>query len=422
MDQKEKNEMVAKAVEKIQADEAAKEAEVVGSNDLTSQIKSIFAEMQKEVKEVVAPAVAPVVKELALNTRYNKCYNQLIGYKETEVDQAFDDGMWFKATFQNDVEAKNYCDSRGIVAKAMSTTNNAAVIPDQLINRIIVLTNQYGVIRKNSKVYNATSGSMDIPKNNADTTAYYTTEGITKTDSDATTQLVEVTIKTLAVVTKLNMELIQDSVIDMISYVVDNMAKALAFKQDSDGFYGDGSAGDGGITGIIPAIEAVGPTNQSIVNPDTNDGTWASIDGDDFREMMGRLSESAWKANDVKWYCSSAFYHQVMNRVKGAGGTDIASMENGYSKNFLGYQVEITSILPSSDAANPSSGEDYCLFGSMQTVAALADRMGKTVKQTTEGAAMLANQTWLLSELRWGYTVHDQGTTTEAGSMILLQS
>ena len=405
------------AMAEIKAEQKEKEASEI---DVKSMVQEMFAEMQSEVK-TIAPVVAPIVKELALNAQYNKTYSSLIGYKDSEVDQAFDDGMWFKAAILREKDAQEYCETKALTTQ--TDGSGAYTVPDQLINRIIILSNKYGIIRQNARVWPATRGVMQLPKSGTFSTATFTLENIDKTESDPAFDRVDVNIKKLAVVTKIPMELIQDSVIDIISYVVDNMARAIALKEDQVGFYGDGTASSGSITGITPAIEAVAG-NLSIVNDAAAVG-WDGIVRADFNKVMGRLNESAWEEGDVKWYCSNGFYHNVMNKVKGDGqGNSITDIEKGFTKQFMGYEVATTSIFPATnDGADPSSGvgTDYCLFGSMKTVMAFADRMAKTVKSTTEGAALIANQTWLVTEQRYGLTVHDQGSATAAGSMILLQ-
>lgn len=422
-------EAIQKAMAEIKAEVKAEEKETL---DVKSMVKELLAAEKVEAKEIEVKEVKTVAKrvtksqdfevkspkELGTSFYSRSNHGELIGYKSVEIDQAYDDGMFWDAQFNGSEIAKEYCDARGIEVKTMTSTNNAAVIPEQLLNRIIILANSYGIIRRNSTIYTATTSSMDIPKNNADTEASYTAEGIEKTLTTATTQLVEVLIRKLTVASLINMELVQDSVIDMISYVIDNMARALAKKQDTDGFYGDGTVTSGSITGIIPYIEANGSTNDSIVNPATDDGTWASIKAVDFDSMEGQISESAWTAGDVKYYCSNAFAHKVINRVKREGGSSVVEVENGYVMKLNGIPVETTSVLPNSDSANPSEGaEDYCLLGSMKTVSAMAERMGRTVRQTSEGKYTLSNQTLIVSELRWGFTVHDS-----TGGMVLLQS
>lgn len=411
---------VAKALAEINAETEAKE---VSNVDVKEMLKGMFAELQTEAKSIV-PSVAPIVKDevfkaKALGSFYDKKnYTNLMGYKESQIDDAYNDGMFWAAQFQDDAVAKEYCAANGIEVKTLTSTNNAAVIPDQLVNRIIILANEYGVIRRNSTIWPATTSTMDIPKNNADTVASYTLEGIDKALTTSTTQLVSVAIVKLTVAALVNMELIQDSIIDMISYVVDNMARALAKKQDEDAIYGAGDSDDGNIDGIIPVLEAAG--GAVLVNPITNDGTWASIVAADFDNLEGAISESAWAAGDVKYYMSNGFKHKVVNRIKRAGGTSVIEMENGKLDKLNGIPIETTSVLPNADSADPSigeGGEDYCLLGSVKTCSVLAERMGRTVRQTTEGKYTLSNQTLIVSELRWGFTVHD---TT--GSMVLLQS
>ncbi len=415
------------AIAELKAEQEAKEADKV---DVKQLVKDAMAEVAKaevvEVKRVVAPIVKENAQFECKAPGYSKHnYSNLIGYKDSEIDQAYNDGMWYKAAMLNDPIAKDYCDANGIELKALTSITDASggyTVPEQLLNRIIVISNKYGVIRNRIFKFASKTGTMLIPKNGTDTEATFTAENIAKTESDPGFDQVEVTIKKLAIVTKVPMELIQDSVIDIISYVIDRMGWAIAKKEDTVGFYGDGTAGSGSMTGIIPAIEAVN-TQPSVVNPITNDGTWASIVRADFNAVMGKLNEAGWEADDVAWYCSNGFYHNVMNRVKGDGGTAIATIEAGFKKQFMGYEVVTTSILPSTDAAQPSVGEDYCLFGSMKTVLAFADRMGKNIKSTVEGQAAIVNQVWLITEQRFGLTVHDQGDEDDGpGSMILLQS
>lgn len=430
MDENVKNDVVdvkaaiKTAMAELKAESVEKEASVI---DVKSLIQEALAEV-KEVKEINS-VIAPITKDVRFEvkeagySRHN--YTNHVGYKSSELDQAYDDGMWYKACILGDTIAKEYCNANGIATKALTSLTGSSggyTVPEQLLNRIIVLVNKYGVIRNRVNKFAATSGTMLIPKNGTATTATFTLENIAKTESDPGFEQVEVTIKKLAIATIIPMELIQDSVIDIISYVVQAQAWAIAKREDEVGFYGDGTSTDGSILGIIPAIEAVS-NNLSIVNPATNDNTWASIVRADFNAVMGRLSESAWEAEDVAWYCSNGFYHNVMNKVKGDGGTTIPNLEAGFKKQFMGYEVVTSSVFPATDDGDPSGGEDFCLFGSLKTVLAFADRMGKTIKSTSEGKTLaLANQTLLISEQRFGLTVHDQGTATAAGSMILLQA
>lgn len=424
-------EATKQAMAEIKAEKLAeKEAKDAKELDVKEMVKEILAAKEvdkvevKKVKSTVTKDVKFEVKEAGYS-RHN--YTSHVGYKDTELDQAYDDGMWYKATIMGDIIAKEYCENRGIITKELTSLTDSSggyTVPEQLLNRIIVISNSYGVIQNRTDKFTATTGTMLIPKNGADTSATFTLENITKSESDPGFDQVEVTIKKLAIATIIPMELIQDSVINIISYVVGRQAWAIAKKIDEVGFYGDGTAGSGSMTGIIPAIEAVND-QPSIINPITNDGTWASVILDDFNAVMGRLNETAWEAGDVAWYCSNGFYNNSMNKVKGtAGGNNIADLQTGFKKQFLGYEVVTSSVFPATDQATPSVGEDYCLFGSLKTVLAFASRMGNTIKSTSEGKTLvLANQTLLVSELRFGLTVHDQGDTNgNAGSMILLQS
>lgn len=428
-------EATKQAIAEIKADQLA-EKELIAAKDeeklnIKQMVKDAMDEAQAEVQAVEVKRVTPSftsastrieVKEAGYS-RHN--YSSHVGYKSTELDQAYDDGMWYKAAILGDPIATKYCNDMGIEIKALTSLTGSSgghTVPEQLLNRIIIISNQYGILRSRTNKFQATTGTMLIPKNGTDCTATFTLENVDKTESDPGFDQVEVTIKKLAVATLIPMELIADSVIDIISYVVDNMGKAIAKKEDVTGFYGNGSTDSGGMIGIIPAIDAV-EGNQSIVNPVTDDNTWTSIAALDFDNMEGQLNEAAWEAGDVAYFCSNSFYHKVFNPAKREGGSSIVEVETGYVKKFNGIEVVTSSIFPNTPNENPSDPVTYCLLGSLKTVMAFADRMGKTIKSTSEGKTLtLANQTLIVTEQRFGLTVHDQGTASEAGSMISLRT
>ena len=262
---------------------------------------------------------------------------------------------------------------------SITDSGGGYTVPNQLLNRVIQLVSEFGIARRKSHVFNVNSDVFWAPKGLTNTTAHWHTQNEEKEDSEPTFEQVEVLIKTLAVVTKIPNALIDDSVINVIDYVVQNMAMVLSEKEDDTIFYGDGSESFGGITGLIPAIQGVA-SNMSIVTPAV--ATWAGIVLADFNNMMGRLSDPAWKGQNPEWYCSNGFYHSVMNRVKAAGGDFIASIEAGFKKQFMGYNVNTTAIFPATEVPkyNPSDLTEFCMFGRLDLCAAFASSDHKASK------------------------------------------
>jgi len=417
-----------KEIEDEDKKEVKKEVEV-SAEDAKSiakeMVKEYMLEMKKSIddrKEIDNKVSNKIVKSNVVVRKANKYsyFGKLKAYKDTELEQAYDDGMWFLATQKNNSAAKQYCEEMGIKAMSEGTNSEGGyTVPNQLIARVIRLVSEYGLGRQISNVFPATSDTVWIPKANGNTEAYFITENAEKKDSDPVFSQVEVIVKKLVVLTKISDELIEDSVINVIDYVVDNMARAIAQKEDEVIFLGSGGADDGGITGIITAIEAV-DNNHSIIEAAT--AGWNNIVLADFTRVMGRLRDYAYVGRDPVWICGNSFYHSVMNRIKGeAGGNYIGTLEGGFKKEFLGYEVKTTAIFPATDNSNPSRNEDYCLFGRGDLVAAFANRHTSRIKTTQEGDAFVYNQTWIRLEERFGYTVHDQGSDSAAGSMILLR-
>jgi HK97 family phage major capsid protein len=410
-------------------DTSVEDAKSIGAELANTVLAGLKAEMADQKAQSEAVAASKIVKSNSVKSEKAKTaekmqfHGKLTAYKSNELEQAYDDGMWYKATQLGDIDAQEYCVENGIKALGAATGSTGGyTVPNQLVNRVITLVSQYGLARQLSNVFPATSDTVWIPKGTTNTSATFVAENAEKQESDPAFTQVEVLIKKLVVLTKISDELIADSVINMIDYVVTNMARAIAQKEDETVFNGDGSASAGSITGVIPAIEAVA-NNLSIITPAT-DG-WDNLTLADFQEVMGRLADYAYEGGDPVWICSNAFYHQVMNKIKAAGGgNSILDLESGFKKSFLGYEVKTSPVFAATDLIeDPSAGvADYCLFGRMDLVAAFASRQDARVKTTQEGDAFVYNQLWIRMEERFGYTVHDQGTASKAGSMILLQS
>lgn len=415
-------EATKQAMAEIKAEQLAEtEAKESKELDVKEMVKNILAETEVKVeKEVVVTKVAKTDVKVITTNKY--FYNgKLKSYKSDELEDAYREGMWFKAIQLHDADAKAWCEDNGISTKALSEGTDTAggyTVPDQLLNRIIVLASQYGIVRANSDVIQATSDVLWIPKNGSDTTAYFqNTESADKTESDPAFDRVEITIKQLAVLTRLSNQLIADSVINMIDYVVTNMARALAKREDEVCLLGAGTAVDGGITGIIPTCSAAGGSATVLA---TGSG-WGAILLSDFNKMMGQLADYNWTGIDPVWTCSNNFYHQVMNRLKAAaGGNYISTIESGFRKELFGYEVVTSPLLLTNDWDNPSGLDDYCLFGRYDLVAIFANRNTANIRTSREGEAFRKNETHILAEQRFGYKVHDVGA--DLTSMVLMQS
>src|SRR5690348_17130486 len=78
------------------------------------------------------------------------------GRKVKAIDQAYTAGMWFKATILNQLEAQEWCKSRGVpIQKAQGEGVDSAggyLVPEELMANIIVLRETFGVFRQQCQV------------------------------------------------------------------------------------------------------------------------------------------------------------------------------------------------------------------------------------------------------------------------------
>ena len=392
---------------------------------------NIELEVQKEVEkqleekkvEIKSKRIYQPTSDKGFKVPGNAKTAPLKNYSREEEEDAYKAGMWVRAKFLGDATAKAFL--ADVDYKVLSEGTDSAggySVPNILSNKVIELVNSYGIIRRDSQRYGMTSDTLLVPKVSVQPIAYVIDENATKTASQPTFEQVSLIAKKLVVLIQSSEELLEDSVLNMLDLLTSQIARAVAYREDFIGFRGTGTADafSGGMTGIIPAIQAV-DGNNSIVNAGVGTG-WGDLALTDFHTVMSRLPEYGYQGSPPKRYCSLAFKSQVFDRLAAvAGGNWIGSIENGFKSAFLGYEVKTSPLFDSTD--NPSSTDEDCLFGRLDLGVAFGDRRGLTLKTSdVAGTAFQTDQVWIRGVTRAAITVHAPGTGDTAGPIILLQS
>jgi HK97 family phage major capsid protein len=123
------------------------------------------------------------------------------------------------------------------------------LVPEEMMNEIIVLRETYGVFRKECRVVPMGRDTLNWPRRTGGLTAYFMARRRRITESSASFDNVNLTAKKLGALTKLSTEIAEDAVINIADYIVDEIAYAFASKEDDCGFNGDGTSTYGGMTG-----------------------------------------------------------------------------------------------------------------------------------------------------------------------------
>jgi HK97 family phage major capsid protein len=293
----------------------------------------------------------------------------------TSKEMAWKFGTWCLATLGHK-KSLDYCKNLGIQVKAHTegvNTQGGFLVPDEMAAELVTLREQYGVFRRNAKIYRMASDTLRIPRKNTGLTAYWVGEAIAATESTMGFDNVQLVAKKLTALTTVSNELLEDSVIDLASDVANEIAYQFAFKEDDAGFNGDGTSTYGGVVGLANAL-----TDTTYQISDSGETSYGAITAADVGSAIGLLPAWAAQRNNIKIYCNKSTYHAVFERLAlAAGGATAAEVAAGLREpRFFGYPVEFTQVI----AYTPSTGDSVVAYiGDISQSCYLGDRRATSI-------------------------------------------
>jgi HK97 family phage major capsid protein len=397
----------------------AAEPAAAESVDIAALVKAEVAKANAASKAAVAPKSRDVSNALSFSTIEVPRGRSRV-FKS--ADTAFQFGAW-AASSAGQPWARRFCIEKGLCDTNGLTLNKVGIegtnslggnlVPAEFESTIIDLKEQYGVFSQYAGKWTMGSDTLTIPVRKAGLTAYFVSEGDTITASDMTWGSVTLTVRDLYVLTKTSGQLAEDSIINIADKLAEEIAYAIANKEDECGFNGDGTSTYGGITGIRTGIGSAG----IYASPDHN--TYDELDIDDFTGAIGKLPEYADTPN-CAWYVSRTGWAQAMQRLAAtAGGATTENVQGGArQKMFLGYPVRVSQVLPST-AAN---SQIYGLFGDLSLSSAFGDRRGLSIAMATQGDTDFTKNlmSWRGGR-RFDIVNHAIGDSSTAGPVIALK-
>lgn len=339
---------------------------------------------------------------------------------KTEAD-AYNCGMWMRAFIakawnRDDKVASDHIYRLGWQVSNVGIEGTGSLggftVPSPLSQTIIDVRENVGVARRILKIMPMTADTLAIARRDGGLTVYYPGEAVAITLSDKTWGQIELIAKKRAVAHQISQELQEDSLISIVDDAMNEMAYALAAREDAETINGDGTGTYGGVTGLLSALGAGGVSTAA-----TGHDTWPELDMADFTAAMGKLPDKY--SRDPKWVCSSNFYHSTMLRVQaGAGGNTIGSLEVGPGQpRFLGHPVFFTDQMPKTTGV----ATVCALFGTFDMGAILGERTGITLARSDE-YAFLNDVITVKATTRYDINVHAPGDATNAGAYIGLKT
>lgn len=389
-----------------------------------------------EVKAIKAPEEREYEDQIKFGRARFKSYGeamvfaQWMAFKACSLTGDFHGAMAF-AKKALDLGNKVYGADLTIKGKALvgdSATSAAAVVPDQLMPDLIKNVNEFGVWEKLTKVYRTNVPQLVVPRRTAGLTAYFQgQQGSTLTESNQTYDDVQLNAKDLYVYSTISRQLLQDAAISVADETMEEMALAIATKQDQCLLIGDGTGTYGGMIGFDKKFGGVATDagGYLIVGGTTSDAhTHANL-----TSVIGRLP--AYALRNAVWTCTPAIKAAVFDRLStstNVGGlmkTEVT--ETGPVFRYMGFPIVLNNVMNSTvDAGSVTYGAGFTagdvpdvLFGDFSR-ASKGLLLRDVEMASSEHRNFDANKIAYRAIVRFHTVVHDVGTTTAAGPVVSL--
>lgn len=325
-----------------------------------------------------------------------------------QAENAYRFGQWVLGGPLGQERSARFCRDHGLEIRAMGEGTNeygGFLVPEEFGNDLIDLREMYGVFRRNAKIVPMASDTRSDPRRTGGLTAYFVNEADSITASDKSWDRVNLVAKKLAVLARVSSELNEDSVISLADDLANEMAYAFANKEDECGFNGDGTSTYGGIVGARAKLTGLSGTIANIAGLQVGSGNaYSELALVDFEGVVGRLPQYADTPN-AKWFVHRSFYYNVMVKVMlASGGVTAAEIEQARTKQFLGYAVEFSQVMPKAEA----NSQVCALLGDLSLAASLGSRRETTIS-VSEHSRFANDQIEFKGTQRFDINVHSVG-------------
>jgi HK97 family phage major capsid protein len=342
---------------------------------MSDEEKEKVAEIARDevAKRFTAGASRLAVKaEVGNEWEKARVYGRLKNLKDKKSAYRF--GTWCLAAMGHRKSAE-WCKANGLIlTKGHAEGINSQggfLVPDEFENELITLREQYGVARRECRIFPMSSDTKRIPKRTATLTAYFVGEAAAGTESQQTFDAITLVAKKLMALTTISNELNEDNVVGLGDDVAGEIAYAFANKEDECLFNGDGTSTYGGVVGLAQSL-----TNTTYQISDAS-AAFASFTIASISAALAKLPAWSFQRENVKFYCSKSFYHQVLERLAmTAGGVTSAEVAAGLREpRFFGYPVVYSQVVSSVD----EDGKAVCYVGDMAQAVYFGDRRQQAV-------------------------------------------
>jgi len=411
-------------ITKFMAAGKAMETQIQELRDAEALVKSVDAELAKFSQPVpgpIAPPVQPLDSERhrPVKIEYVPRCSPIKNFRgPNAAEDAYRVGQWISATCLHNYGSQQWCRDHGMPINVHTEGVNTAggfVVPDEMSNQIIILRNEFGVFRQNTRVLPMGRDLISAPVWGTGLTAGFANESALPTETDMTLQSIQLVAKKMGAWTRMSTELAEDAFIDMADLLTGEIAYSIALLEDTVGFAGAGTAAHGSIVGAATLF-----TNDNTLAGAVETATinlFSEVTAASLATVMAALP--AYAKPRAKWYCSETAYELTFARLQAAaGGNTVTTLSDGrIRRNYLGYEIVTSEAMTSVQTTLDNT--TMLLYGDLSLASTMGERRGITMS-VTDQRYWDADQIGLKATERIDINVHDVGDATTAGPVVAM--
>jgi HK97 family phage major capsid protein len=329
-------------------------------------------------------------------------------------------GQWLLATIFQNEKARTWCKSNNLViTRAAGEGIGSAggyLVPAELSKAILDLRDSFGAFRRRARIVPMASDNTSVERRAAGgISAFFFGENTASTETTGNLDMIGLTAKKIGVLIRTSSELDEDSIVDIVDYLANEIAWAFAAKEDDCAFNGDGTSTYGKMQGI-GTIVLDGNHAKAKVTAATAHNTFLTLDSTDLGNLLSAVRASA--IPNAAWYCSQTCFAQTFCRLAGGTGYLPMAMADGImTPHYLGFPVILSQKLPL--ISTTLTGKAMLAFGDMYAGAVLGQRRGITLARSAD-RYLDQDQIAILGTERFHAVMQDLGDNTNVGSLAAL--
>lgn len=300
-------------------------------------------------------------------------------------------------------------------------------IPDLFQAELIRNVLDYGIYNQLSRVINMPGPQMNWSQRTGGVTGSYPAENVAPSVSTGTLNNISLNAKTFQVLQQASKQILTDSGIAMMEWIMQEAAMAIAKQKDDVLIIGNASGTYAGATGYeFKYGVTAADTGQSI----TGGGDATAHTAADLTRVIGRLPQN-YRRNSPCWTCSPGMASIIFDRLAETTPGGLTWREHstlGYVRYWRGFPIIENNCMSSVAVASTTNRTGFTagdqidvLFGDFSRAAFFGELQSMEVEVSAPGGAgMLTNSTYVAVRARFDTNIYNVGDSTNAGAVVAL--